>query len=100
MSTYVRQAARGEKGSLKFDPGFSDRWDEDVEELSACKSTRCSMRLRSPVAVADDEESDLFEVQMDVVHGSDVIARRSGCYVVQKDEGQWQIRDYKYECTE
>lgn len=100
MSDYVRQVSHGDKGSLKIDESFQDRWDDDADELKVCEKESCKVKFRKPIADTGDEDTEIYEVQLDIVHSGDVLARRSGCYVVVKEGDVFRLHDYKYECAE
>lgn len=83
-------------------------FEEDAEEFESCAQSSCKAVLRKPVAIKvydeDDEdapEEEMFEVHMDVFKSGDLLARRSGCYMVMKTAADHLVmKQYQYDCAE
>lgn len=108
VQDYVAKVAKKElPGKIATAESFKDVIEDDSEDFQDCAKSSCKVVLREPVKMKeydeDDEdapEEDMFEVHMDVYKSGDLLARRSGCYMVMNKAGQLVMQEYQYECTE
>ena len=105
MQEYVRQVAKKDVAKIPSEEGFKPALEDDSDEFGGC--TSCKLVLREPVKMKEydeDEENapeeDVFEVHMDIFKSGNLLARRSGCYMVMKKNDHLVLKEYQYECTE
>lgn len=104
----VKVAKKDLTGKIATADAFQAAIEDDSEDFEDCAKGSCKVVLREPVKTKeydeDDEdapEEDMFEVHMDVYKSGDLLARRSGCYMVMKNkDGKLVMQDYQYDCTE
>ncbi len=107
MQNYVGHVAKKDLAKLTVAESFKEVIEDDATDFEDCAKDSCKVVLREPVKIKeydedeeDAPEEDMFEVHMDVYKSGDLVARRSGCYMIMRKDNKFIMQEYQYECTE